>query len=98
MISENAFTEKDKNILAASPLKSEMAIPNEWIVREDARPDELLNVYVVMNGDGQLWVACTCIRGAQDVTCPHALDVITRIRSDEAILIQLSKQRDFVAA
>lgn len=92
MISENAFTEKDKLELAKIPLKSEMAVPNEWIVRESANPDELLTVQVWPNARGELIAACTCLPNARDLACPHALDVFNQIRANEEILVQLLKR------
>lgn len=99
MVSEKAFTEKDKRVLEETPLRSEMAVPSEWIVREDARPDELLTVFVAPTSDGEtLQAACACLRGAQDLTCPHALDVLNRCRASEEILVQLFKRRNFATA
>ncbi len=98
MISEKAFSEKDKLRLEQTPLKSEMAVPSEWIVREDARPDELLTVFVAPAGAADLQIACSCLRGAQDLTCPHALDVLNQVRASEEILVQLFKRRNLAAA
>ena len=90
MISEKAFTEKDKILLEKTSLTTEMAQPKEWYVREEANPDELILVYVSFLGDLKtLQVACSCLRGAQDKTCPHALDVINRVRADKQVMDQL---------
>jgi hypothetical protein len=99
MVSENAFTEKDKRALEETPLRSEMAVPSEWVVREEARPDELLTVFVAPSDHfDELQAACSCLRGAQDLTCPHALDVFNQIRANEHILVQLFKRRNVATA
>lgn len=98
MISEKAFDEKDKDLLLKTPLKSEMAVPSEWIVREDAKPDELLTVFVAPATDGSLQAACSCLLGTMDQKCPHALDVFQRVRANDEILVQLMKRRHHAAA
>lgn len=93
MFSESAFTGKDKKTLAEIPLKSEMANPGEWIVREDANPDELLTVQVWPDCRGELIAACTCFPNAQDLPCAHALDVFNQIRANDEILVQILKRK-----
>lgn len=96
MVSEKAFNEKDKLVLQETPLRSEMAVPSEWVVREDAKPDELLTVFVAPTSTvDELQAACSCLRGARDLTCPHALDVLNKCRASEEILVQLFKRRHF---
>jgi len=93
MISENAFTEKDQKILEATPLRSEMASPSEWIVRVDAKPDDLITVCVWPSSRGdELIIACACPDNARDLPCPHALDVRNQIRANDEILVQLLKR------
>ena len=92
MISEKTFTEKDKDELARTPLTSEMSDAKEWIVREDRNPDQLITVFVSPQPNGDLYVACACLRGARDLTCPHALDVLIKCRASDEILVQLSKR------
>ena len=98
MISENAFTEKDKQVLEETPLRSEMAAPGEWIVREDAKPDELLTVYVFVDCHGDLSALCSCWPNAEGQPCPHTLDVINKVRANDEILIHLLKRRNASAA
>ena len=92
MISEKRFDEKDRVELANTPLKSEMAVANEWISREDAHPDQLYAIFVSPDSYGDLQIACACPRGTMDQTCPHALDVLDKCRADESILAQLFKR------
>jgi hypothetical protein len=92
MISEKAFTEQDQNLLASTPLTVEMAVISEWIVREERNPDHLLTVYVAPTTDGSIQAACSCLRGAADLTCPHALAVINRINADGELLDKLFAQ------
>lgn len=91
MISENTFTEKDKEDLAASSICSEMGSATEWIAREE--PDQLFPVFVAPTSDGSLQTACACPLGTRDLKCLHALDVITRVRADENVLVQIFKRR-----
>ncbi len=93
MISEKAFTEKDEKTLELTPLRAEMAVPSEWIVREDAHPDVLFTVFVAATDAGGLQAACSCLRGAQDLTCPHALEVLHQARANSDVLVQLFKRQ-----
>ena len=98
MVSETAFTEQDRKSFANILLRSEMAVPCEWIVREHRNPGFLLTVFISPTSDGNLETASSCNRGTMDLTCPHALDVITRIRADAEILAQLLRRDNSVAA
>jgi hypothetical protein len=98
MISETAFTEKEKSELAllklADQLTIEMAAPKEWIVRDKSRPDDLMLVYVCLEEDLRtLQAACSCLDGAQDLPCPHALEVMNRARASEEVMLQLAMRR-----
>ena len=93
MLSEKAFTSKDREQLLAHPVTAEMACLTEWIAREDAKPDELLTLFVSQMSDGTIQIACSCLRGAADLTCPHALRVIDKFREDPELLAALNKRK-----
>ena len=98
MISEKAFSEKDKSELAllkfSDRLTVEMAAPKEWILSEKDHPDDLILVYVSLADDLRtLQLACSCLRGAQDKTCPHALEVRNQVHASQEVMLQLAMRR-----
>ena len=87
MISELSITDQHKNERNTIELKTEMATPNEWIVEDERRPDEFIRVTV---GAGMvLWALCCCDDGQFDTVCPHAVDVIAKIRANPTILAEI---------
>lgn len=92
MVPENAFTDKEENLLESLNLSYESSLGVEWVVRDEADPDNLLLVFVTP-GDGQLQAACSCSRGARDLPCAHALGVFRQVRADEQILKEIFKLR-----
>ena len=94
MLPEARFTDKEKSELDTTKLAIEMAHCREWIIADEALPDDLLVCYVApMSTGDELQIACSCVDGAQDRPCAHALGVLNRIRSDEQILIQLFRRK-----
>ena len=94
MISENAFTDKEKNALESLDLTFEMAVATEWIVRDNNAPDNLMLVYVApAETENELLAACSCDDGADDCPCPHALGVLQEIRGQNHILHQILSRR-----
>src|SRR5688572_7222398 len=101
MISEKEFARNDFQKLLDPPhnaLRAEMAVVNEWIVRDPLFPDFLLTVYVCPFPDGTIHAACSCTDGAQDRPCLHALKVITELKSQGHLIEELFKPREKVAA
>jgi uncharacterized Zn finger protein len=94
MLPETRFTDKEKRELDTRNLAIEMAHYNEWIVADEALPDDLLVCYVSPTGQGdELEIACSCADGAADRPCAHALAVLNLIRSDDRILVQLHRRK-----
>jgi hypothetical protein len=73
--------------LELRPLKTEMASPNDWIVAEYGRPDELFRVSVAAGV--MLWAHCECSEGRADRLCIHAIDVLRKARADAKICREL---------
>lgn len=101
MISEKQFTRNDFQRLMEEPhraIRVEMAAIKEWVVRDPGHPDVLLLVYVSAFPDGTINAACSCINGAQDKTCLHALKVINEIKAQGHLLQELFRPKQTAAA
>lgn len=84
---------------ANADLQIEMAHINEWVVRDPLAPDELLLVYVTPSSDGyHIATACSCFKGASDVACDHARDVVRTLKAQDHLVTELFRKKDDVAA
>lgn len=92
MISESIFDDNDNRQLAGLVFSVEMAVCNEWIVRDDADPDNLSLVYLKPAEDGTIHAACSCSEGSADRKCLHALAVINQIKDQPWLIRQLFTQ------
>lgn len=99
MISEKGFTDKEETALEGLDLTLEMAVPTEWVVRDNDNPDNLVMVYVEPTDSAdELQAACSCEDGAADRPCPHALAVFQEIRGQNHILHYILSRRPPAAA
>ena len=90
MIPDNRFQLATELDLRNLRYRVEMAVPSEWIVRDDQEPDNLILVYVSADGHGDtINLGCECLRGAQDLPCDHAREVLLEIQGQPAIVEQL---------
>lgn len=89
MISESIFDDNDKRRLDNIVLDAEMAVPDEWIVRDAADPDNLILVSLKPCDDGTIRAHCSCPEGSANRKCLHSLKVINEIKSQTWLLRQL---------
>jgi len=89
MISETKFDDNDNRYLSATEFTLEMAVHNEWVVRDESDPDNLLVVYLKPAEDGNIQAACSCPLGSRDEKCLHALRVINEVKDHTWLLRQL---------
>ncbi len=104
MISESEFTRNHYLQLADLPagaVVAEMGAIRQWIARDTRDPkliDALFVVYIRPIEDGTIATACSCVDGAADRPCLHALRVITEIKDQAHLLLELFKKPDSVVA
>ena len=94
MVPESAFTEEVKTTLPILDLTLNMVVAAEWMVRNNADPDELELVCVfAAEKKDQLEAACSCLDGTRDLPCAHALAVLQEVRRHDVILKKITQRQ-----